>query len=141
MFNKKYEKANALIFGVACITDNYIDIDGYSNCKGLKCALKQLAKAVAFYDVDEAKAILEGYEEARRYNGDFQVKNGYGAEYILEYEYMEYANNMYNEDNYNDEYSFIYGDKFNGKKLEEYENDGFCESCKANYYLHIRIVR
>ena len=112
------ESVKGLIFGLANVREEYIDIDGYSNKKTLKGALGDLARALEKYSKAEADALRSNikFGEISEVHYD---KNFDCQQYILEYESVPCA-------------STIVGD---------IDNDDFeVEYVEANWYLHTRIV-
>lgn len=123
---QKYEKVSGLIFGVAKVTDSYIDIDGYSNKSTEKGMLSDMAKAVEKYDKSEADAIRSMIKD----NEIQQIharKNEPGAQYICEWEDVPSASRYVDE---------------NGKDSILSGKEGVeVETKDGKYYCHVRIIR
>lgn len=106
--NRREEAVKGLIFGTAIITDNYVDIDGYSNKKSEAAMLRELAKVVRPYSEAEA----DNLNDIVRFNEMNQIPYD-GGSYILEWEPVNGSAGRFNEN-------------------EEYEQKD------ANWYVHIR---
>ncbi len=112
-------KGTPLIFGEARIHSNFIDIDGYSNKKTIEGALKDLAKAVAKYDKDEADAITSMIKFDEIVQTKYVSGDG-NAQYILEWEEVPSA-------------SRYVGNNEDSDREIEYKD--------GRWYLHTRIIR
>ena len=113
-----YEKPvlnTPLIYGMAAIRKGSVDIDGYSNKKTLKGAIKDLAKAVDTFDKGEGD-YLRGLVKDNELSMVKPDKTIGANQYILEWENVPSAS-RFNED----------------KDEMEYKD--------ANYYLHIRFLK
>ena len=120
-----YEPAAGLTFGTAHITDNYVDIDGYSNRKSEKALLNQLAKAVEPYSKSEA----ENLRNSVKFNEIVQYPGSQGNnEYILEWENVPGASRNVDADGV---------DVLLSNREDTYENSS-TEEAPANYYVHVR---
>jgi len=126
--NGKYEAVPGLIYGTAHITDNYIDIDGYSNKKTEKGLLGDLAKAVSRYDEGEAQNLRDSvkWNEISQYPG-----NENNRDYILEWEDVPSASRNVDADGV---------DTVLSNRDDTHENFE-TESKPANYYVHIRFPK
>ena len=109
-----YEKVGALVFGTAHITDNFIDIDGYSNKATIKGALGDLARALDKYDKGEADAVRDTIKFDEVAQAKYNKEDG-PDQYILEWEEVPNAGRF----NADDEY----------------------ETKPAKWYIHTRILR
>lgn len=129
-------RTDELIFGTIVETDNYYDIDGYSNARTLEGALRDLANAVETVDKGEAENIRMLIRD-KEYSKVLPGKGETGAQYILDYQDVPSASNPLDADLGGIEY----GSKRKGRKLAGYENDGYNEYANARYYLHTRIIK
>ena len=110
----KYENVSTLVFGTARITDNFVDIDGYSNKATIKGALGDLARSIDKYDKGEGDALRSSIKFNEIEPSPYNKEDG-GNQYILEYEEVSSAGRF----NANDEY----------------------ETKPAKWYVHTRILR
>ena len=123
--NDTYEPVSGLTFGTAHITNNYVDIDGYSNRKSEKALLNQLAKAVEPYSKSEA----ENLRNSVKFNEIVQYPGSQGNnEYILEWENVPGASRNVDADDI---------DVLLSNREDTYENSS-TEEAPANYYVHVR---
>ena len=123
--NGTFEPVSGLTFGTAHITDNYVDIDGYSNRKSEKALLNQLAKAVEPYSKSEA----ENLRNSVKFNEIVQYPGNQGNnEYILEWENVPGASRNVDADGV---------DVLLSNREDTYENSS-TEEAPANYYVHVR---
>ena len=106
------EPAPILTQGTVRISDNYIDIDGYSKKKSEKALLNELAKVVEKYD----KAEADNLKNAVKFNEITQYPASADSDYILEWE--EETNDAGHFD----------------------ENGNYVVD-PANYYVHIRFPK
>lgn len=129
-------RTDELIFGTIVETNDYYDIDGYSNARTLEGALGDLAKAVETVDKGEAENIrmMIHYKE---YDKVLPARGESGVQYILDYQDVPSASNPLDPDIGGK----AYGSKRKGRKLSGYENDGYNEYANARYYLHTRIIK
>ena len=111
----KIVPVKSLVFGLADIRKDYIDIDGYSNKKTLNGAIKDLARAADEFKNGEGDALRENIKD----NELVMVKPDKtigGAQYILEWEEVPQASQI-------------------NEKTDEMEYKD------ANWYLHLRFIR
>lgn len=113
------ESVKGLIFGLANVREDYIDIDGYSNKKTLKGALSDLARAIEKYSKVEADGLRSCIKSNEISEIHYDSSCGFPQQYILEYEDVPCA-------------STIVGDIDNDDFEVEYKD--------ANWYLHTRII-
>ena len=123
------EIRNGLIFGLTRIDEEkrVAWIDGYSNARTLKQAVKQLAKAVEAVCPIEAKGIEDMAEcdEIIRFHDVDCI-------YAFDYDEVPGACN-------DTERNGIYGKRHNGRTLKDYETFGGMEYAAARFYLSTRI--
>ena len=129
-------RTDELIFGTIVETDDYYDIDGYSNARTLEGALLELAKAVETVDKGEADGLRMAVKY-KEYNRVLPARGESGVQYILDYEDVPCASNLLDADIGGE----AYGSKRKGKTLAGYENNGYNEYANARYYLHTRIIK
>lgn len=121
----EYRKVPELTFGIAKITDNYIDIDGYSNKATEKGMLSDMAKAVEKYDYGEANAI----RDMIKFNEITQThaSSDAGLQYICEWEEVPSAARYVDED---------------GKDASLSGKEGVeIETKPGKFYCHVRILK
>ena len=122
----KVEKAPGLIFGIASITDTYVDIDGYSNKPTVKGMLGELAKAVEKYDKGEADGIRSMVKD-KAVEQFHPRKEEPAAQYICEWEEVPSASRHIDKDGKDTLLS--------GKDWDDIEYKD------AKFYVHCRIIR
>ena len=123
----KIEPVSGLTFGTAHVTDNYVDIDGYSNRKSEKALLNELAKAVEKYD----KAEADNLRSAVKFNEITQYPASADSDYILEWEKVPGASRNVDADGV---------DVLLSERDDAFDNST-TEEAPANYYVHIRFPK
>ena len=123
------EFRNDLIFGLTKVDKEkgVAWIDGYSNARTLKQAVKQLAKAVEAACPAEA----EGFANMAEYDEIFRFHD-IDCVYAFDYDKVPGACN-------DTECNGIYGKRHNGRALKDYETFGGMEYAAARFYLSTRI--
>lgn len=123
------EVRNNLIFGLTRIDEarGIAWIDGYSNARTLKQAVKQLAKAVEAVCPTEAKGIEDMAE-----CGEISRFHDVDCIYAFDYDEVPGACNDV-------EYNGVYGSRHNGRTLKDYEVFCGIEYAAARFYLSTRI--
>lgn len=130
--NISYEpiKNTPLIFGIAGIRKDTIDIDGYSNKKTEKGALSDLAKAIEKYDKGEADYIRDmiSSNEISMVKPDRSIG---GSQYLLDWEEVPGASRLVDANGV---------DTILSNRNDTDENYT-TEYKDANYYVHVRFFR
>ena len=124
-----YKKMSGLTFGMLRETDDFYDVDGYSNKKTEKAMLNQLANAIEKIDKSEAENIRDSvkWNEIVQYKG----KDAKPGEYILEWEDVPSASRYVDADGVDSLLS----------KRDDKDDNFDIESAPANYYVHIRMYK
>ena len=121
----KYESVPGLTYGMARITDGFVDIDGYSNKKSEKSMLTELAKAIEKYSKTEADGLRDSirFNEITQYPGSPDNNS-----FILEWEENPSAVRTVDAD----------GVDIRLSNRDDIDDNYTDENKPARYYVHIR---
>ena len=121
-------KGTPLIFGMANVRKEFIDIDGYSNKKTIAGALSDLAKALDKYDKGEADA-LRYVIKNKEITQILPDRNIGGAQYLLDWEEVPSASRYVDSKGIDS----LLSDEDDSTHTIEYKD--------ARWYVHTRVLR